>query len=40
MTKNEKISKTLKEKYQNIIDRDINDLDVNILSEDWEQNKS
>jgi len=34
------LSGSLSLKYQNIIDRDINDLDVNILSEDWEQYKS
>jgi hypothetical protein len=33
------LSGSLSLKYQNIIDRDINDLDVNILSEDWEQYK-
>mgnify|MGYP006892314663 CR=1 FL=1 len=34
------LSGSLSLKYQNIIDRDVNDLDVNILSEDWEQYKS
>lgn len=34
------LSGSLSLKYQNIIDRDINDLDVNILSDDWESYKN